>query len=759
MSRPGSAWCWIWIALFIALSFSSRAEAGRRRALLIGINRYQVERTAERASERMTDLEGAVGDAEAIAQVLRSFHGFDAADIHILRDQEASRAAILRAIDEYLIAPAGPGDLGVFYFAGHGSFRPNPATKELDKRDETLVPADTNRGVPDLHDKELAVRFNKVLDKGAQLVALFDSCHSGSIARGLPGSGRNRSVPPSSTQGPGLPSLQIAPEERGALIFSAAQEQQPAQERRIEGKARGRFSSALEHVLSGPFREAPSREILLRVRALMQTGGSPQEPVLAATPARQQQALFGGAAASRVAPGVAVSRIAGVTVHLQGGLALGLGPKAELRRDEPKDASGSGKDKARIRLRVLEVSGISTSTAEVIEGELDRIRPGDLFHVYRYGVPQVEGLRVYIPPDAPSQAEIGELLATARRLSREIALPWLTWVSDPTETTPTHVLSFRAGGWCLDPAPSVRGPLCLGAKPEKKALLSALAGARPVRLFLRFPVPRELQAGVIGQLAGSQRFVQVTPDPSAADYWLVGRVYADQIQLAWIMPDAQSADHGLALPARSVFVPATEAGSDETLVNESNRLTRIKLWKRLESPQESGSFPYRMAMRELETGRLVAPATPLRGGRAYQLFLVSEEAPRAVEPRYVYIFNIDRDGNSTLLVPLSGHGNVENLVPDGRDRGLPAQEIPMGQGFKVTPPYGIDTLVMVASATALPTPEILQFRAGERVGLKGPRGKDPLSLFLFGLNVATRSVVEIPTAWSVQRLIVESVER
>lgn len=773
MSRPGSfSFCWIWIALCIALSFSSRAEAGRKRALLIGINRYQAEQSSERRSDRMTNLQGAVGDAEALAQVLRSFHGFDAADIRILRDQEATREAILRAIEEHLIAPAAPGDLGVFYFAGHGSFRPNPASQELDKRDETIVPADTDRGAPDLRDKELAIRFSKVLDKGALLVALFDSCHSGSIARWLPGATRVRSVLPSATPGPSLPSLPVAPEERGALIFSAAQDRQGAQERRIDGKTRGRFSSALEHVLSGPFREAPAREILLRVRALMQTGGSPQEPVLAATLARQQQALFGGVAASRIEPGVAVARITGVTVHLQGGLALGLGPQAELRRAEPAEGlpagssggSKGGKDKQGVRLRILEVSGISSSTAEVIAGDLDQIKPGDLFHVYRHGVPQVDGLRVYIPPDAPSASEMGALLATARRLTRETPI---AWVGDPTESPPTHVLSFRAGGWCLDPVPGdagtgtprARGPVCLGAKPEKKALLLALAGPRPVRVFLRVPIPRELQAGLIGQLQGARGFVEVTPDPAAADYWLVGRVSADQIQLAWVLPDAQSSERGLVLPVRSTYVSVTEAGSDEILVNEIRRLTRIKLWKLLESPQGGGSFPYRIALRELATGQLVAPGTPLRGGRSYQLFLVAEEAPRAVEPRYVYVFNIDREGNSTLLVPVSGHGNVENLVPDGRDRGAPAQQIPIGPGFSVTPPYGVDTVVMLTSATALPNPEILAFHAGRRAGVKGPQGTDPLSVFLFGLNGATRSTVAIPTAWSVQRMVVESVER
>ena len=155
------------LGLVHAAAGGRRAEAAERRALLIGINRYQVNP----ATDRTQDLDGAVYDAEALSQLLQRLYGFRAQDTRVLRDQEATRDAILRAIDEHLVAPAAPGDLGVFYFAGHGSYVPNRGSRELDRRDETLVPADTNRGAPDLRDKELGARFSKVLDKGAQLVA------------------------------------------------------------------------------------------------------------------------------------------------------------------------------------------------------------------------------------------------------------------------------------------------------------------------------------------------------------------------------------------------------------------------------------------------------------------------------------------------------------------------------------------------------------------------------------------------------------
>ena len=53
--------------------------------------------------------------------------------------------------------------------------------------DETIVPADAASGAFDIRDKEIARLCNQVVDKGILLTAIFDSCHSGSIARGFPG--------------------------------------------------------------------------------------------------------------------------------------------------------------------------------------------------------------------------------------------------------------------------------------------------------------------------------------------------------------------------------------------------------------------------------------------------------------------------------------------------------------------------------------------------------------------------------------------
>ena len=149
---------WWMFALSIVFAFlSGRAEAETRRALIVGINQYQIHPTGD----RVPNLDGALADAEAIAALLQNLHGFKPENIRILRDQEATRAALLSALDSHLVQSAEPGDLSLFYYAGHGSYVENPASQETDKRDETIIPADSNTGTPDVRDKELAQHFHR----------------------------------------------------------------------------------------------------------------------------------------------------------------------------------------------------------------------------------------------------------------------------------------------------------------------------------------------------------------------------------------------------------------------------------------------------------------------------------------------------------------------------------------------------------------------------------------------------------------------
>ena len=116
--------------------------------------------------------------------LLLTRYGVAPTDIATLRNERATRQAILGGLDS-LVRTAVSGDDVLFFYAGHGSQVRNDASREADKMDETLVPADALLGAPDIRDKELRTRFAALARNGVRLTVIVDACHSGSIARGV----------------------------------------------------------------------------------------------------------------------------------------------------------------------------------------------------------------------------------------------------------------------------------------------------------------------------------------------------------------------------------------------------------------------------------------------------------------------------------------------------------------------------------------------------------------------------------------------
>lgn len=162
---------------------------GQVRALLIGINAY----------DRQPVLKGAVADAEDLERTLRKL---GVRDLRILRDREASRAAILAEMDR-LIAATGRGDLVVLTYAGHGTRLPehfagsNPTD---DPYDEVFVLSgfgEEGAGTQQrILDKEINAWLRRLEDKGATVLFVADSCHAGGAARSIDA----RAEPPSYRQ-------------------------------------------------------------------------------------------------------------------------------------------------------------------------------------------------------------------------------------------------------------------------------------------------------------------------------------------------------------------------------------------------------------------------------------------------------------------------------------------------------------------------------------------------------------------------------
>lgn len=744
------------------LAFPHAAHAETRRALLIGIDRYdQGLSAAERGRSNeggrsWHNLQGSVNDATAMREILVHRFGFREADIVLLTNEQATRAEILRHFQHHLIEAAQPGDLSIFFYAGHGSRIRNSNSTELDKKDETIVPADANMAharntIIDIRDKEWNRLFTQVLDKGARLTAIFDSCHSGSISRAsVPTTAQVRFIdederdvatligaePPAHAPGQ-------EPEKRdGALIVSATQEDQQAREamRRVGDRKEwhGAFTLALTETLNDLPANATAERVLNRVTAKLKAEGLQQDPVLAGVLGRRRAPLFGGETNADL-PKLHLNVIQASGTHevdLQGGLAVGLTTGTELVPSGPGARGGA------VRLRVTDVRNLVRSQAAVIQGNWKTLKPGDEFEVIRWGAAAEDSLNIWLPPPVKDHREAQRLAAALQPLVRSSGA---TWVGDPTEQAPTHVLSWNGSEWLLT-APTGQ-TIRLGDAPTGKQVLAHLGNNHSsIRLFMNIPLASDLHAALSPGALASGNPVRIVRDPDEAHYVLLGRIVGRHIEHAWALRSFMPVSRGRA--AAPMPLPARTAWGNETAGNvdcaEGGWRTCIPIlaklfhWLTIRSSGDDRRFPYDLAFKPVAGRTLVANGTLPEG--AYRLVLEADaETIRNIQDtwglqeRYVYIFVIDQQGRSTLLFPNEASKEKEHLLPAPGFAKKSVQELTqlyVGDSglINVHAPFGTDTYVLLTSVR--PVPQIKELVESSEVTNSGKqmRGQSDWSI-------------------------------
>lgn len=782
------------LAVSLALVARDGMAAPRRRALLIGINDYTASRLGVRPrlvrpqivrprpeagpQRDWPNLAGAVNDVGALEEMLGLLYGFNDRDIVTLTDQEATRSAILAAVENHLLKRAAKGDVLLFYFAGHGSQVRNSLSNEPDQLDESIVPADSRLGVPDIRDKELRPFFNRILDRGARLTVILDNCHSGSGARGLATGAQPRGVRPDLRDVADRTNPGPRPEERGALVISATQDFDTAWESRDEeGKMHGAFSWAWIRAMRDSNAGETAAETFARASARLRAEKPYQEPVLAGSREVTLSPFLGirsDRRGERTVVSVEKVRRDG-TVLLQGGWANGLTVGTELRTwgagndttGVPRSSSGflgvprraptseerRGTEEPRgtpsTRLTITGIQGLGRSEGRIPAGALmpSSIRSGALMEVVGWAAPTGRALRVFIPRVTDDRDALTSL---ARRLAAEAARRRVRWIDDPIESTPSFLLRRGSRGWELlrpDGGMEVLGPDAAHAINGVASLPAAAS------LFVQLPAPAALVDAIDVGLGSDREGIDPIDRAEDADYVLVGRYSNHSVEYTWMRPSAGAADRRRAgMPLRTAWIAETLRDTASALRDAAVRLRKIQAWQILDSPAEARSA-YRLELRRERDGQRASDCM-LIGDEKYTLVLrATTPIPARVVPRYVYAFMIDSHGESFLLFPRSG--SVENRFP--LPSSAPPAEIPLGTHgtFEIAPPYGVDTYFLLTTDEPLRNPWILEWD-GVRSGLSQPQTalEELLLLTASGSRARLRSTL---SSWSVERLFFESV--
>ena len=768
--RTGVIWA-------VTLILAPLANAQTKSALLIGIDTYlapgaqptQVRAPHSGGSSRFdlpnwSNLKGALNDVNLVRDLLcSSKFGFpgDSGHMHLITQAQATREGILNAMRKYLVKEPAPGDTVVLYYAGHGSQRFNSKTdKRLNQLDNTIVPSDARKGQFDVRDREIARILNEALDKGVRVTAIFDSCHSGTIGRGIPMGAaararylgydpRDINEEPDTKNGASVP----RPEDRSknpALVFTATEANQLAKEWDYNGESHGAFTVALVEALRYLPADTPAIDVYKRVKVVMEGMGLvDQQPVLDSTDERKRASLFGTMLAD------AKMRVAVVKISEDGAVILDSGVVGDIGPGSELTKSGDKSD-ASVRIRVTRVNGLSRSEAVVVSPSNPKLSTGDLFEVAKW-IPNADHqLEVWTPPATLSAEQLKNVVTEASVLS---TAPQITWVSDPVVKAPDFMLAWNGAQWELT-RQGDREKVLMGATLEAKSVLAKLPITK-VALLLNLPPSRELNEKI---KPGPTIPVAFTAQPSEAQYVLVGTYAHNSVAYSWVSREVLEQGRTAAgqnsqmvcsdsspYPVRTDWIELAEDANQPgaRLLAKSVQLARVHQWLELPlPPSESSAFPFGLVLKR-DDGSLIEGSA--NGTEHASMFLRLNSQRQGGGARWVYVLDIDCEGHGTLLYPAPG---VSNHLPEP---GNSSAEIPLEHSkFRFSAPFGTDTMVLLTTNDQLPDPSLLNFAGVSSGGARGvPNASaSPLEQLLREASGGTRGVIPaaLPTDWGVQYL-------
>lgn len=280
-----------------------------QKALCIGINRFKHVPSAT--------LRGCVNDAHDMAALLKERHGFGEADIALLTDAQATKVAILRAL-QGMVDAARAGSLKrlVFSFSSHGTQVPDQDGDEDDRSDEAFCPYDLKPmgGAWDpnfiITDDELNALF-KPLPEDVTLEVFLDTCHSGTGLRRLdpltlliPNAPKPRYLPPPSlamaralamTHPRNLSTRRrdIVPLSKRHVLWTGCRSDQTSADAMFDSRANGAFTYHYIRTVRASNGALSRAQVRDRVRAALRRAGYDQVPQLETNALRRKERATG----------------------------------------------------------------------------------------------------------------------------------------------------------------------------------------------------------------------------------------------------------------------------------------------------------------------------------------------------------------------------------------------------------------------------------------------------------------------------------
>jgi hypothetical protein len=362
--------------------------------------------------------------------------------------------------------------------------------------------------------------------------------------------------------------------------------------------------------------------------------------------------------------------------------------------------------------------------------------------------------------------------STAAIAGVKAQFPGLTWVDDPTEAPVNFLVAQEAGGWkaygqtgkAVKPGPGAKGAafLVLGPPPS---VADRIRRTEPFkRNAFRFT----------DNLAEANYFltIRVRKD-GAPEYALFDpRVLADHKDTDYVRSEETNdtveteinggknpevvCRNDVSFPVRTAWLhdqttAATEDSIAPVIARRILRLGKLRVWQQLPSLVPGVSdWPYHLQI----VRNNQAATDPLHPNEEYDARLVAtaeQLSSRSISPKYFYLFGFDCAANPYQLYPSNETNGGAQGPPLDEKGAFPTTFTVMTQ--QVTPPFGADTLFLLATKEKINNLSLLTFDGVIESRSRGS-GLDQLMVDLN--DAGSRGASPVVTAWQVQQVVVPS---
>jgi hypothetical protein len=632
--------------------------------LCVGINNYLANvnpATCQICMDRdIKNLNGCLNDVDTISKLFIKYYGFRPENVTILRDQEASRAAILQKFSQ-ILAKCKKGDCFVFFYSGHGSYEYEAANDNQLRTGKgyrnTILSADiVNPGVPDFNSAELNKIFSNFTDKGVVLTVITDCCHSATNTRGstIFEADSAREVKPSLEPGKfvnaGTATTRLL-DQSGALTIGSCQDNEIASEAQVSPKTYyGAFTISFCRSVT-EWSQAPIDVLLERTVSKLRLLNKQQTPNMEAGK-RLTQNLVGTASAQ--------VKKASYSLKCTNCSAKQLPVITAGFTDDILNDDILVDTKTKDSIKVTNVG--FTETEVMIFNQSNKWKATDLTAL-NFSI-----LKKLPNPDPPLKIFLGngltqdvfdDVVKKAKTLYQQSNQGY-EWMNPSFQNFPDAVL-FYNNGWKLN-RNGVMETFSF-TDPDATTVNNLITAAKSRSAYIQLPPPAALVDQLQVKLSVEKnRNIKVVNTPAAADYMLAGHFINNTNNIAYGWEKtilSKDANKGNGLTAVTDFFASNNSFPIDSLTDRLRRLSVLANWLSMTSPppDKSMTFPYHLAIKNMSSKQKADDQTTGKSGTEDKLNIGIEKdaastlATDKITPLFIYVMSIDPKGNTYLLYP------------------------------------------------------------------------------------------------------------